>query len=300
MQITFNDKKVLNTCPLVKVFRTGEVAAEHITITGPGMYGDVDLTALNWTIYGNYIYEGKYCEQALTAQRGDDGTLVLDWVPKAAFAAYSGTVALTLAGSLLDGTVVVKIVGSQPLTIVDANRAGDKAHRDEWQSLLQQATGAVAQVVTDANAAKQAAASAATSAEAAKNSETEAKQAANAAAGSATNAAASAGAAKTSETNAATSETNAAASASAAQTAATVAGRAAASAADSNAAAATSATNAAASASEAASSKTAAATSATNAATSAEAAQRIKDEIDSAAVRLGFDADGHFCIVTNI
>ena len=204
MNIRF-DGKMLRNGPICNLLREGEKNADTVNIIGPAMYGDLDLTALNWSMVGNYASYEESAEQVL--QKTVDGDeLTLIWVPDETFTAHAGGLDLVLVASDSAGNVVLKVLGEYSLRVARANRKVSSAVASSLEKMVNTVVQSLATVLGYKNSAEDAAANAS-------SSELKAAESANAAAQSAVNAKAN--------------ETNAAASESAAKQAAQEAGKAA-------------------------------------------------------------------------
>lgn len=190
MNIRF-DGKMLRNGPICNLLREGEKNADTVNIIGPAMYGDLDLTALNWSMVGNYASYEESAEQVL--QKTVDGDeLTLIWVPDETFTAHAGGLDLVLVASDSAGNVVLKVLGEYSLRVARANRKVSSAVASSLEKMVNTVVQSLATVLGYKNSAEDAAANAS-------SSELKAAESANAAARSAVNA-------KTSETNAAASE----------------------------------------------------------------------------------------------
>lgn len=190
MNIRF-DGKMLRNGPICNLLREGEKNADTVNIIGPAMYGDLDLTALNWSMVGNYASYEESAEQVL--QKTVDGDeLTLIWVPDETFTAHAGGLDLVLVASDSAGNVVLKVLGEYSLRVARANRKVSSAVASSLEKMVNTVVQSLATVLGYKNSAEDAAANAS-------SSELKAAESANAAAKSAVNA-------KTSETNAAASE----------------------------------------------------------------------------------------------
>ena len=211
MNIRF-DGKMLRNGPICNLLREGEKNADTVNIIGPAMYGDLDLTVLNWSMVGNYSSYEESAEQVL--QKTVDGDeLTLIWVPDETFTAHAGGLDLVLVASDSAGNVVLKVLGEYSLRVSRANRKVPSAIASSLEKMVNTVVQSLATVLGYKNSAEDAAANASSSelkaAESAKSSSLHANASAQSAA------------------NARASEMNAAASESAAKKAAQKAGEAA-------------------------------------------------------------------------
>lgn len=190
MNIRF-DGKMLRNGPICNLLREGEKNADTVNIIGPAMYGDLDLTALNWSMVGNYASYEESAEQVL--QKTVDGDeLTLIWVPDETFTAHAGGLDLVLVASDSAGNVVLKVLGEYSLRVARANRKVSSAVASSLEKMVNTVVQSLATVLGYKNSAEDAAANAS-------SSKLKAAESANAAAKSAKNA-------KTSEENAAASK----------------------------------------------------------------------------------------------
>lgn len=182
---------MLRNGPICNLLREGEKNADTVNIVGPSMYGDLDLTALNWSMVGNYASYEESAEQVL--QKTVDGDeLTLIWVPDETFAAHAGGLDLVLVASDSAGNVVLKVLGEYSLRVARANRKVSSAMASSLEKMVNTVVQSLATVLGYKNSAEDAAANASFR-------ELKAAVSANAAAQSAANA-------RASEMNAAASE----------------------------------------------------------------------------------------------
>ena len=266
MQITFDEKKKLDTNPIFGLFVQGENRAESIQIKGPKVLGALDLSQLRMAVRVTSPQYKTTVEKTLE-QTADEDTITLTWNVDKQFTGSPGPVQVMLIG--YGGNNEVIKITSSGITVKEDQTFGDAPPESTWEQILQQMQAFAAQAYESKTAAKISETNAKASETAAKTSETNAKA-------SETAAASSAAAAKTSETNAAGSVSTASAKAE-------DAGESASAAAASAAAAKTSEINAKASETAAKTSETNAASSETNAAGSASTASAKADDAGESA-----------------
>lgn len=282
LNMTFANKW-LNTDPLTGKFTAGEQNVDVWHITGPRMYGELDLSALTWAMVGATEHDTIASDEMQFSTDGDSITFV--WNVSAEMTALPGKLSLHMVGTQGE-TEVIKIASNGTIVrpslagafapqlpladatlnqiITNASSAAQSAQAAQQAAgQAQEAAGeatqaagtigdAVEQAQTAAHQAQASQTAAAGSAAAASESAGQAANSASAAAASETEAKASENAAKASETAAAGSASAAAQDAQAAQSAATAAQQAQQAAQTAASNAGTSETNAADSASQAA------------------------------------------------
>ena len=222
MQITFDEKKKLDTNPIFGLFVQGENRAESIQIKGPKVLGALDLSQLRMAVRVTSPQYKTTVEKTLE-QTADEDTITLTWNVDKQFTGSPGPVQVMLIG--YGGNNEVIKITSSGITVKEDQTFGDAPPESTWEQILQQMQAFAAQAYESKTAAKISETNAKASETAAKTSETNAAGSASTASAkaddageSASAAAASAAAAKTSETNAKASETAAKTSASAAKT----------------------------------------------------------------------------------
>ncbi|MDD3193904.1 MAG: hypothetical protein PHE47_08720 [Oscillospiraceae bacterium] len=165
MEIRANEKKIINTQPLDYLFTQGETGVDQIPIVLPLQYGQVDLTALHWSIQ-LASERDTFISKALTAQVGED-CLTVYWEVDGDCTAVPGKIQLTVVGISADGAEVIKFDGRE--IMVKAAAYGSyvptpdtlaaslsQAQKYTGEAILaaQQATAAAASAATDAQAAQ--------------------------------------------------------------------------------------------------------------------------------------------------
>ena len=161
MNIRF-DGKMLRNGPICNLLREGEKNADTVNIIGPAMYGDLDLTVLNWSMVGNYSSYEESAEQVL--QKTVDGDeLTLIWVPDETFTAHAGGLDLVLVASDSAGNVVLKVLGEYSLRVSRANRKVPSAMASSLEKMVNTVVQSLATVLGYKNSAEDAAANASSS-----------------------------------------------------------------------------------------------------------------------------------------
>ena len=113
MQLKANERKVVNTQPLDYLFTQGESGVDSIPIVLPLRYGQVDLSALRWSI--QLVSErDTFISKPLTVQKGEENLTVL-WNVDEDCTAVPGRVKLTIVGISEDGPEVIKFDGREIL-----------------------------------------------------------------------------------------------------------------------------------------------------------------------------------------
>lgn len=111
MQITFDEKKKLDTNPVFNLFVQGENMAESIRIVGPKMVGALDLSQLRMAVrMTNAAYE-TMVEQTLEQDVTDDDTITLVWNVDRQFTSKPGHAQVMLVG-YGNNEEVIKITSS--------------------------------------------------------------------------------------------------------------------------------------------------------------------------------------------
>ena len=227
MQITFDEKKKLDTNPIFGLFVQGENRAESIQIKGPKVLGALDLSQLRMAVRVTSPQYKTTVEKTLEQTVSED-TITLTWNVDKQFTGSPGPVQVMLIGYGRKDEVIK--ITSSGITVKEDQTFGAAPPESTWEQILQQMQAFAAQAYESKTAAKTSETNAKASETAAKTSETNAKASETAAKTSETNAASSeataassASAAASSETNAANSKTAAAGSASAAENSASAA-----------------------------------------------------------------------------
>lgn len=108
--------KEFESLPIVNLLRQGENNADEITIQLPMMHGDLDLSTLEYKIYGKN-WRGETGSQALI-RRVEGDSVLLSWRVSVDFTGgLDGDVKLVLKGYRANGDAVIKFVGVTPIHI---------------------------------------------------------------------------------------------------------------------------------------------------------------------------------------
>lgn len=108
--------KEFESLPIVNLLRQGENNADEITIQLPKMHGDLDLSTLEYKIYGKN-WRGETGSQALI-RRVEGDSVLLSWRVSVDFTGgLDGDVKLVLKGYRANGDAVIKFVGVTPIHI---------------------------------------------------------------------------------------------------------------------------------------------------------------------------------------
>lgn len=108
--------KDFESLPIVNLLRQGENNADEITIQLPMMHDNLDLSTLEYKIYGKN-WRGEVGSQALI-RRVEGNSVVLSWRVSSDFTAgLDGDVKLVLKGYRANGDAVIKFVGVTPIHI---------------------------------------------------------------------------------------------------------------------------------------------------------------------------------------
>ena len=111
MQITFDEKKRLDTNPIFHLFVQGENMAESIRIVGPKMVGALDLSQLRMAVRMTSAAYETMVEKTLEQTVSDEGTITLVWNVDRQFTSTPGHVQVMLVG-YGNNEEVIKITSS--------------------------------------------------------------------------------------------------------------------------------------------------------------------------------------------
>lgn len=111
MQITFDEKKRLDTNPIFHLFVQGENMAESIRIVGPKMVGALDLSQLRMAVRVTSAAYETMVEKTLEQTVSDEGTITLVWNVDRQFTSNPGHVQVMLVG-YGNNEEVIKITSS--------------------------------------------------------------------------------------------------------------------------------------------------------------------------------------------
>ena len=108
--------KEFESLPIVNLLRQGENNADEITIQLPKMHGDLDLSTLEYKIYGKN-WRGETGSQALI-RRIEGESVLLSWRVSVDFTGgLDGDIKLVLKGYRANEDAVIKFVGVTPIHI---------------------------------------------------------------------------------------------------------------------------------------------------------------------------------------
>ena len=96
MELKANERKIINTQPLDYLFTQGESGVDRIPIILPLQYGQVDLSALRWSIQ-LVSEQDTFVSKPLFSEVGPD-TLTVYWEVDEDCTAVAGKIGLTVVG----------------------------------------------------------------------------------------------------------------------------------------------------------------------------------------------------------
>lgn len=111
MELKANERKVVNTQPLDYLFTQGEAGVDCIPIILPLQYGEIDLSALRWSIQ-LVSEQDTFISKPLSVQAGED-RLTVFWKVDEDCTAVPGRIKLTIVGISEDKTEVIKFDGRE-------------------------------------------------------------------------------------------------------------------------------------------------------------------------------------------
>ena len=111
MELKANERKVVNTQPLDYLFTQGEAGVDCIPIILPLQYGEIDLSALRWSIQ-LVSEQDTFISKPLSVQAGED-SLTVFWKVDEDCTAVPGRIKLTIVGISEDKTEVIKFDGRE-------------------------------------------------------------------------------------------------------------------------------------------------------------------------------------------
>ncbi len=111
MELMANERKIINTQPLDYLFTQGESGVDRIPIVLPLKYGEVDLTALRWSIQ-LVSEQDTFISKPLFAQ-ADSKKLTVYWEVDGDCTAVPGKIRLTVVGISESGNEVIKFDGRE-------------------------------------------------------------------------------------------------------------------------------------------------------------------------------------------
>ncbi|MCI9405514.1 MAG: hypothetical protein HFK04_01155 [Oscillospiraceae bacterium] len=111
MELMANERKIINTQPLDYLFTQGESGVDRIPIVLPLRYGEVDLTALRWSIQ-LVSEQDTFISKPLVSQAGPE-KLTVYWDVDGDCTAAPGKIRLTVVGISESGNEVIKFDGRE-------------------------------------------------------------------------------------------------------------------------------------------------------------------------------------------
>lgn len=158
MQITFDEKKRLDTNPIFHLFVQGENMAESIRIVGPTMVGALDLSQLRMAVRVTSAAYETMVEKTLEQTVSDEGTITLVWNVDRQFTSNPGHVQVMLVG-YGNNEEVIKITSSG-IEVKEDETFISAPQGNTWEQILRE----MQELATQASASQTAAAASATSA----------------------------------------------------------------------------------------------------------------------------------------
>ena len=158
MQITFDEKKRLDTNPIFHLFVQGENMAESIRIVGPKMVGALDLSQLRMAVRVTSAAYETMVEKTLEQTVSDEGTITLVWNVDRQFTSNPGHVQVMLVG-YGNNEEVIKITSSG-IEVKEDETFISAPQGNTWEQVLRE----MQDLATQAKNSQTAAAASATSA----------------------------------------------------------------------------------------------------------------------------------------
>lgn len=158
MQITFDEKKRLDTNPIFHLFVQGENMAESIRIVGPKMVGALDLSQLRMAVRVTSAAYETMVEKTLEQTVSDEGTITLVWNVDRQFTSNPGHVQVMLVG-YGNNEEVIKITSSG-IEVKEDETFISAPQGNTWEQILRE----MQDLATQAKNSQTAAAASATSA----------------------------------------------------------------------------------------------------------------------------------------
>lgn len=158
MQITFDEKKRLDTNPIFHLFVQGENMAENIRIVGPKMVGALDLSQLRIAVRVTSAAYETMVEKTLEQTVSDEDTITLVWNVDRQFTSNPGHVQVMLVG-YGNNEEVIKITSSG-IEVKEDETFISAPQGNTWEQILRE----MQELATQASASQTAAAASATSA----------------------------------------------------------------------------------------------------------------------------------------
>lgn len=155
MQITFDEKKRLDTNPIFHLFVQGENMAESIRIVGPKMVGALDLSQLRMAVRVTSAAYETMVEKTLEQTVSDEGTITLVWNVDRQFTSNPGHVQVMLVG-YGNNEEVIKITSSG-IEVKEDETFISAPQGNTWEQILRE----MQELATQASASQTAAAASA-------------------------------------------------------------------------------------------------------------------------------------------
>lgn len=155
MQITFDEKKRLDTNPIFNLFVQGENMAESIRIVGPKMVGALDLSQLRMAVRVTSAAYETMVEKTLEQTVSDEGTITLVWNVDRQFTSNPGHVQVMLVG-YGNNEEVIKITSSG-IEVKEDETFISAPQGNTWEQILRE----MQELATQASASQTAAAASA-------------------------------------------------------------------------------------------------------------------------------------------
>lgn len=155
MQITFDEKKKLDTNPIFHLFVQGENMAESIRIVGPKMVGALDLSQLRMAVRVTSAAYETMVEKTLEQTVSDEGTITLVWNVDRQFTSNPGHVQVMLVG-YGNNEEVIKITSSG-IEVKEDETFISAPQGNTWEQILRE----MQELATQASASQTAAAASA-------------------------------------------------------------------------------------------------------------------------------------------
>ena len=151
MQITFDEKKRLDTNPIFHLFVQGENMAESIRIVGPKMVGALDLSQLRMAVRVTSAAYETMVEKTLEQTVSDEGTITLVWNVDRQFTSNPGHVQVMLVG-YGNNEEVIKITSSG-IEVKEDETFISAPQENTWEQILREMQDLATQARTSQTAA---------------------------------------------------------------------------------------------------------------------------------------------------
>ena len=138
MELKANERKVVNTQPLDYLFTQGEAGVDCIPIILPLQYGEIDLSALRWSIQ-LVSEQDTFISKPLSVQAGED-SLTVFWKVDEDCTAVPGRIKLTIVGISEDKTNVFLILAEfyqkkRYISQYNCDKIGAKFNLPFWERI---------------------------------------------------------------------------------------------------------------------------------------------------------------------